>query len=55
MNDRTWQIAGWLLFLVSAVAFIVASLRSGDPAGLVGGVFFLLACLAFLAPYVRGR
>jgi hypothetical protein len=53
MNDRAWQLTGWLLFLVSAVAFIVASLRSGDPVGLVGGVFFLLACLAFLVPYFR--
>lgn len=55
MTDNGWQIAGWLLFLVSAVAFIVASLLSGDPAGLVGGVFFLLACLAFLVPHIKGR
>lgn len=45
------QILGWVLFIVSAGAFIASSLRSGDMLGLVGGVFFLLACFVFLIPY----
>ena len=46
------QILGWILFIVSALAFIASSIRSGDVLGLIGGVFFLLACFVFLIPYV---
>jgi hypothetical protein len=45
------QILGWILFIVSALAFIVSSIRSGDTVGLIGGAFFLLACFVFLIPY----
>ena len=40
------------MFSLSALFFIGSSLRNGDMVGLLGGVFFLLACAAFLAPYV---
>jgi len=46
------QIWGWGLFIVSALAFIASSLRSGDMLGLTGGLFFLVACFVFLIPYV---
>jgi hypothetical protein len=42
---------GWILFTISALFFIASSLRNGDMIGLLGGVFFLLACAAFLAAY----
>ena len=45
------QILGWVLFIVSACAFIASSLKSGDVLGLIGGIFFLLACFVFLIPY----
>ena len=48
-----WILAGWILFIVSAAFFIAASLRSGDMLSLAGGVFFLIACLAFLVPFLR--
>lgn len=44
------EVWGWLLFTVSALLFIGSSLRNGDLVGLLGGVFFLLACAVFLAP-----
>ncbi len=50
-----FQILGWVLFIVSACAFIASSLRSGDMLGLVGGVFFLIACFVFLIPYRLAR
>jgi hypothetical protein len=50
---RKYQLLGWALFIISAVGFIISSLRSGDIFGLIGGIFFLLACLAFLVPLVR--
>ena len=45
-----WQLWGWILFIVSALFFIVTSLRAGDPLGLLGGVFFLVACFVFMVP-----
>lgn len=47
-----WILAGWILFIVSALFFIASSWRSGDMLGLGGGVFFLVACLAFLVPFL---
>lgn len=53
MPDRVFQIAGWILFIISALGFIVSSLRNGDFFGLIGGIFFLVACIAFLIPMFR--
>jgi len=53
MTERGINIVGWLLFVLSALAFIVSSLRSGDLPGLLGGVLFLLACIVFLIPLLR--
>ncbi len=52
-SDRQIAIAGWLLFIISALGFIWSSLKSGDIPGLIGGVFFLAACFVFLIPYIR--
>jgi hypothetical protein len=49
-----YDLWGWLLFVISALFFIASSIRNGDIIGLLGGVFFLLACVAFLASYVGG-
>jgi hypothetical protein len=50
MPSRRAQILGWVLFVFSAIGFIVSSMRLGDIAGLFGGVLFLAGCLAFLLP-----
>lgn len=49
------EVLGWLLFVVSALFFIASSIRNGDMTGLLGGVFFLLACAVFLASYIGVR
>ncbi len=49
--ERRVLIAGWLLFILSAIAFIASSLKSGDMLGLLGGIFFLLACFVFMVPF----
>ena len=54
-KDKRYDLWGWVLFTLSALFFIVSSLRNGDIVGLLGGVFFLLACVAFLAPYIGTR
>lgn len=55
-RDEQLEFWGWLLFVVSALFFIAASIRSGDVAGLLGGLFFFLACAVFLVSFKeRGR
>ena len=51
-KDKRYDLWGWILFTLSALFFIASSLRNGDIVGLLGGVFFLLACAAFLASYI---
>jgi len=53
LPSRATEILGWVLFVLSALGFILSSLRAGDLAGLLGGVFFLAGCLVFLLPLVR--
>ncbi len=53
-RDKRHDFLGWMLFVVSAAFFMASSIRAGDLVGLLGGVFFLLACVAFLAPYFFG-
>ena len=53
MSEKTYTLAGWILFVVSALFFIGAALRSGDPLALIGSVLFLIACFVFLVPALR--
>jgi len=52
-RDTKFQLCGWLLFVLSAVFFIAASIRSGDMLGLIGGLLFFVACIVFLTPFFR--
>ncbi len=54
-SNRRLQIAGWALFIVSALFFVAASARAGDALGLIGALFFLVACVVFLVPLVVRR
>ena len=45
-----FQLGGWIIFIFSALFFIAASWRAGDPLGLAGGMLFLAACFVFVAP-----
>lgn len=53
--SRGQQVFGWVLFVLSAIAFIASSIRAQDPFGLIGGVIFLIACFVFLIPLLIGR
>ena len=48
-REHKLQLCGWIFFIASAIFFIVASLRAGDPISLLGSIFFFLACLPFTA------
>ena len=54
-KNRNYDLWGWLLFVISALFFVASSIRNGDMIGLLGGVFFLLACVVFLASYMDVR
>ena len=54
MNTKI-QIFGWLLLITSAIAYIAASLESGNRLELIGGVAFLLACFVFLGQLLATR
>jgi O-antigen ligase len=47
---QLWNLAGWLLFILSAVFFLISSILAADPYAIVGSLAFLIACLVFLIP-----
>ncbi len=50
-----WVVAGWLMFIVSALFIIAAAWRAGDLLALAGAVLFLVACFSFLVPIAAGK
>jgi len=55
MSSQPIQLIGWLLFVFSAIGFIVSSVRLGDAAGIAGGVLFLAGCLVFIVSLLGGK
>ncbi len=51
----TLTLAGWVLFTVSALFFVVSSLRNGGPVEMLASATFLLACLLFMIPAIDDR
>ncbi len=55
-KEHRINLAGWVLFVISALFFTATSLRAEDMLGLLGSLFFLVACFVFLIPYaLRAR
>lgn len=52
-NACKFQIAGWVLFILSALLFVWSTARVGDAVGLAASLLFLVACLVFLVPIIR--
>ena len=46
------QIAGWVIFTLCAVLFLVSSLKNDDLFALMGSILFLIACFFFLIPLI---
>ncbi len=55
LQKRTFEIAGWVIFLVSAAMFTASGIRAGDVFSTAGSVLFLGACFVFLVPLVGER
>ncbi len=51
MSTRHMILIGWVLFTLSAAAYIIASV--GNFWAMLGSVCFFVACLFFLAAYFK--
>jgi len=51
--ETKYQVAGWILFIICAIFFIVASIMNHDILTFMGSVIFLIACIVFLLPIVK--
>ncbi len=51
ISNRQIDLLGWLLFTISAISFVVASV--GNFWAMTGSMFFLVACLVFIIPFFR--
>ena len=51
MSNNTINLIGWILFIISAIGFVISSIGSFWP--MFGSVFFPVACLVFLIHFFR--
>lgn len=51
MSNHQINFLGWILFVVSALGFCIASI--GSFWAMFGSVFFLAACIVFMIPFFR--
>jgi hypothetical protein len=51
MKNKTINFIGWLMFILSAVGFIISSI--GSFWAMFGSLFFFAACFVFLIPFFR--
>ena len=51
MSNKKINFLGWILFIVSAIGFIISSI--GSFRAMFGNLFFLIACNIFLIPFFR--
>ena len=49
MSNNTLNLIGWILFIISAIGFLIAS--KGSFWAMFGSVFFLVACLVLPVPF----
>jgi len=47
-KEKKVHLSGWVLFVFSAIFFIISSFRSGDVFYVLGSFLFLSGCLVFL-------
>ena len=51
MSNNTINLIGWIMFIISAIGFVISSI--GSFWAMFGGVLLLVACLVFLIPFFR--
>jgi hypothetical protein len=50
-SEEKYQLAGWGLFIICAVLFLLSSINAKDGLMITASLVFLVACFVFLAPY----
>ncbi|RDG31440.1 hypothetical protein DV872_12200 [Oceanispirochaeta sp. M1] len=51
--SHKYQLAGWFLFLLCAVLYLISGIRSLDYISIAGSIIFFLACIIFLIPLIE--
>jgi len=51
MSNKKINFIGWVLFIISALSFIISSI--GNFWAMFVSVFFLAACIIFLIPFFK--
>ena len=54
-DQRKFQLAGWLLFIICALFYLASSWQNQDALAITGSIVFLLACIVFLLPLMASR
>lgn len=55
MNGRAdWTLAGWVMFTLSGVLFLISGIRAGDVYTVAGSVIWMIGVSFFLIA-MRGR
>ena len=49
MSNNSINFLGWIMFLISAIGFIITS--AGSFWSMFASIFFLIGCLVFLIPF----
>ena len=49
-RQEKYDLTGWVLFIFSAIFYLVAAVEFESLTSLLGSIFFLVACFAFLIP-----
>jgi F0F1-type ATP synthase assembly protein I len=52
-TEKRLQLSGWVLFIISALFFTISTIQSGDVMGILGSLFFLVACFVFVIPLLN--
>jgi uncharacterized membrane protein YhhN len=55
VSQRTrsdWRLAGWIAFLLCAIAFLAIGIRDADALGILASALFILGVLFFLVPFL---
>jgi hypothetical protein len=48
-----YELAGWILFIIGVLFFLVSSVINHDLLTFMGSVVFLIGCIVFLIPIVK--
>lgn len=55
MNNIRYELAGWSLFVVCSLLYLMSSIKTKDFYTFAGSVLFFIACILFIIPLIRVR